>query len=101
MTGIIKTTGKTTADIAKQIAKQVVREPFEIMKNAPAQVGGGETSGMTVMQQVMTGNGKVGEVPPSMQSQEEARARRRIEELQEELKAMRQQSLQKLESYRK
>ncbi|KKR30783.1 hypothetical protein A2715_02110 [Candidatus Woesebacteria bacterium RIFCSPHIGHO2_01_FULL_39_32] len=98
--GIIKKAGKTTADIAKQIAKQVALEPIEILKSAGSQVTGREKPGeMSVMQQVMTGNGKVQEISAIEKAQEEAQTKRRIEELEQELKKLRGEREEKQQSY--
>ena len=100
MSNIFRQTGKTTADIAKQVARQVAREPVEILKSAGSQVTGREKPGeMSVMQQVMTGDGKVQEITPKDIVQEEASTKRRLEELEQEIMKLRAQRREGAQAY--
>ncbi|KKQ51831.1 hypothetical protein A2865_04375 [Candidatus Woesebacteria bacterium RIFCSPHIGHO2_01_FULL_39_17] len=86
MDGFIKQTKKTAADTAKQVAKQIAREPFELLKTSKSQILKQEKSSSDIVQQIVGGDGKVGEISPAQKSELEAKKKKRIQELEEELK---------------
>lgn len=87
--GILKKTKRAAVDEARQIAKQVGREPTEFLAHTKSQALGLETH-PKLDEQIVAGSGKI--VAPTSTEEEEikVRARKRLNELEEELNIIRQ-----------
>jgi len=90
MSDIFKQTGKTAKDIAKQTARQIAQEPVEILKSTTRQGTGIEPSpSASVIDQIVTADGKIPQITKLEEKKLENITRKKIEELEEELKKMR------------
>ncbi len=84
--GLLKKTGQSAADTARKVAKQFAQEPAELLKSASIQVTGQETDNSDIIQKIVTGNGEVKTVSEVEEIKMETRRRKRITELEEEIK---------------
>lgn len=91
----LKQVGRTARDQAKLTAKQVIREPIEIFKEGKTHAGLPKDvqpqSGMSMMQEVMTGGGHAKELSPMEEMSINAEAKQRLAEIEAELRQLRQQ----------
>jgi len=87
--GILKQTGKSTKDLAKQIAKQVAREPLEVGKVAKDSIIGSEKP---VSQEILPGQ-VASEKPLGQQEKAiiESKRKRLLQALEAELADIRKQ----------
>jgi len=93
---VFKQAGKTSKDIAREAARKMAREPFEILKSATTQESGVERSSSgSVIDQIITGDGKIPEISTAEEMKMNNEAKQKIEELENELQRLRQQRDQK------
>lgn len=109
MTNIIKATGKTAADLAREAAKRVAREPLEILKSAAPpglrlsgsespQLQGQDTSNL--ISDAISATSLNAEANVNAQELN-AQAKRRLGELEQEIQRIRQERAQKIEAWNK
>jgi len=96
MTNFFKQVGKSSKDVAKQIAKQIGSEPKELLRNAGGHIGTEnkpktQPEGPSMMQEVMTQNGKTVEATPLEQQQIYADTKSRLAKIEAELRQLRMQ----------
>lgn len=93
----VKLFKKSAKDEAIKIARKVREESGELVtpKIFKKDTKSGSGQEMSMMQQVMTGDGKIGEVAEGDKLEEEVRAQRRIKELEVELAEWREKRLKK------
>jgi hypothetical protein len=88
--------GKSAQDIARQMAKTVAQEPSEILRSAKSQVVGGveqrpNSSGPSVVDQIVTQDGKFGPASAAEEQSIHARAQSRLAQIEAELRQIRMQ----------
>ena len=92
---IFKQVAQSAKQEAIKAAKQMAREPLEILKNAgvniPVSNESGGQPGMSMMQEVMTGGGSVGELSPSEEQSIHQEAKSRLQQIEAELRQLRMQ----------
>lgn len=108
--------GKSAREAAKKMAKQIAAEPSELLKSAGTQISGNQNetqskeqkndvtdSGkeLSVMQQVMTGNGRVQQPTKEEEINIHSQAKKRMQELEDEIMRMRQVREQKEQNWEK
>ncbi len=100
----LKSSSKTAVDEAKKIAKQVAREPYEIIKNVvPSAVGEGGMKGekqKTALSKIVEGgeNLSLGSIDEEALK---AQTNRRLKELEEEIRKIREERKMREEEWRK
>ena len=92
-----KSVGKSAKDEAIKAAKQMRGEPGELLKTTGKQFGleTNKVEGPSMMQQVMTGDGQVKDVSPIEEQAIAIQTKRRLQEIEAELRQLRQQREQK------
>lgn len=102
----LKQASNSARDAAIKMAKQIGHEPAEILKGAKEQVVGGaenkvQNQGPSMMQEVMTGDGKF--VPPTANEEQSihAAAKNRLAQIEAELRQLRMQREQKSQDWAK
>ena len=98
----IKQTKKTAKEQAIKTAKQIAREPSEILKDARSEVTGTpdvHEPKPSVMEQVMTGDGKTEEVSPQEEQSIHSQTKSRLSQIEAELKRLREQREQKSQGW--
>ena len=104
MNNFFKQTGKSARDMAKGVAQKMRQEPAEILKDAKTQITGAEQkneSQISVMQQVMTGDGKVKDLSPIKEQEIAAQTKSRLQEIEAELRRLRMQREQTSQEWAK
>ncbi len=99
---------KQVKDTAKQeaikAAKQMANEPLEMLKNTGIKIPEkSETSkpGMSMMQEIMTGNGSVKDILPEMEQSIHAQTKSRLQQIENELRQLRMQKEQRSQEWMK
>lgn len=104
MNNFFKQSVKTAKDQAKEMAKKIAREPVEILKTGQNQVTGGSEKKqiapeISVIDQIITGDGKVKDTTPEEEQAIHAQTKRRLQEIENELRQLRMEREQKSQEY--
>ncbi|KKQ98586.1 MAG: hypothetical protein UT24_C0009G0086 [Candidatus Woesebacteria bacterium GW2011_GWB1_39_12] len=99
MDSFVKQTKISASDAARKVAKQIAREPIELLKTSKSQVLRQESDTSRLVQEMVSGNGESGEISETQKVEIEAKKRKRIEELEEELKRIRHEREKKEEEW--
>ncbi len=95
---------ESAKEAAIKSARQMVHEPGEILKSSTDQISGGAETAkpeMSMMQEVMTGGGKVPDISPQMEQSIHAAAKSRLQQIEAELRQMRLQREQRSQDWLK
>ncbi len=99
MNNFLKQTVNKAKEEAIKTARQMVHEPVEIFKETKSQAGLPKEvhpqSGMSMMQEVMTGGGAVKELSPAEEMSINAATMSRLQQIEAELRQLRQDREQK------
>lgn len=102
MDGFLKKRASSITSVPKKAQQLLTEEPFEVLKIAKSQFVGreGAQSKASVVGQVTTSDTGFSELPPQEEKELKEKARKRIRELEEELKKMREERRGKEEEWK-
>src|SRR3989344_602393 len=101
MANIFKQAGKSTKEMAKLAAKQVTYEKGEFVKAVKKQTVGNMNSEPSLMDQIITGDGKATKLTSAEEAEIRSNTNKRLEELEKELEQFRLQRQTKYEEWQK